>query len=719
MKLVSSIRVFILFGGKRYFTVFILFVLFWHTMSLILKNDYLVEMFQDNLKQNLHALEETYTTSDLFNLNIILKKIKPDLIELAEIEFVNKPKNIPLNTIVVGKQIKDKFFVRKYTSDVVSNGLKIGVVNYYIDLSTLNRNVFADNIGLYLALSILIIGFIYLSNIQFLSSIANLKKSLNDISKSIENGDAESLNKILQNKNSHHEDFSSVISKIIFNFLEGYKKNIEIESKLKTNESLSKLASQVSHDIRSPLAALNMAIKRIDKSLPEEERILLRSQVRRIQDIANDLLSKKKELAQGKVINPEQLSNQLLSSCIDEIITEKRLQYRQFLDLNIEGDLDSSYGLFAKINLVEFKRVISNLINNSVDAFSDKKGKVIVHLLDADDTIEVMIEDNGKGIPAYIVNKLGHEGVSHGKENSKDSGSGLGLYHAKTTIEKWGGNFKIESTEGVGTKIILSLPKVQAPSWFVPNIELKSDAEIVILDDDSGIHATWADKLNKLGIDKTKIKVNHISNPNDLDKWISSNTDYAKKNVIYLFDFELIGFKESGLDLIEKYKLPKAILVTSHYEEDKIQIRCKELNVKLIPKMIAGLVPIKITAIEASEVKAESANIIYDALYLDDDTYLRGGWEKAAKNKGVKLITISKPSEFYQYEKNLSKDSTDIYLDSNLGDGEIKGEEFAVELHKLGYKKISMASGYAKEYFSHVGPWLECTGKDSPWEEEW
>lgn len=504
--------------------------------------------------------------------------------------------------------------------------------------------------------------------------------------------------------------------------LKSAKESIKLRAEMENQKqvmALSKLASQVSHDIRSPLAALNMAIKRIDKSLPEEERILLRSQVRRIQDIANDLLSKKKELAQGKAINPEQISTQLLSSCIDEIITEKRLQYRQYLDLNIEGDLDNSYGLFAKINLVEFKRVISNLINNSVDAFSDKKGKVIVHLLDADDTIEVVIEDNGKGIPTHVLDKLGQEGVSHGKENSKDSGSGLGLYHAKTTIEKWGGNFKIESTEGVGTKIILSLPKVQTPAWFVPNIELKIDAEIVILDDDSGIHATWADKLNKLGIDKANIKVNHISNPNDLNQWINSNADYAKKNVIYLFDFELIGFKESGLDLIEKYKLPKAILVTSHYEEDKIQIRCKELNVKLIPKMIAGLVPIKITASEASEVKAESANTIYDALYLDDDTYLRGGWEKAAKNKGVKLITISKPSEFYQYEKNLSKDSTDIYLDSNLGDGEIKGEEFAVELHKLGYKKISMASGYGKEYFSHVGLWLECTGKDSPWEEEW
>ncbi|MBF0364150.1 MAG: HAMP domain-containing histidine kinase [Oligoflexia bacterium] len=487
---------------------------------------------------------------------------------------------------------------------------------------------------------------------------------------------------------------------------------------------MAKIASQVSHDIRSPLAALNMAIKRVANTLPEEERVIIRGQIRRIQDIANDLLFKKRELEQGVVVNSNQLSVQLLSSCIDEIITEKRLQYRQFLDLNIEGDIDNSYGIFSKINLTEFKRMISNVINNSIDAFPDKKGKVVVHLVDVDDRVEVVVADNGTGIPAHIIDKLGQEGVSHGKENNKDSGSGLGLYHAKSTVEKWNGNFSIESTEGVGTKVILSLPKITPPSWFLPNIEIRNGYELVILDDDTGIHATWDDRLTKLEIEIRNIKVHHISSPDGLAKWIDNNVDYAQKNIVYLFDFELIGFKQTGLDLIEKYKLSSAILVTSHYEEDKIQSRCKELGVKLIPKMLAGLVPIKIT--ELPELNQESigklssvveSKITFDALYLDDDPYLRKGWERAAAPKGVKLITIASPDEFYNYENQLSKESTEIYLDSDLGAGVIRGEEFAVILHNLGYKKLSMSTGYDASKFSHL-PWLECRSKESPWETE-
>ncbi|MFH1356782.1 MAG: hypothetical protein ABII18_06565, partial [bacterium] len=59
-----------------------------------------------------------------------------------------------------------------------------------------------------------------------------------------------------------------------------------------TLASIGETASQIAHDIRSPLAALNMVTHDL-KQLPEDERIIIRSAVQRIQDIANDLASKK------------------------------------------------------------------------------------------------------------------------------------------------------------------------------------------------------------------------------------------------------------------------------------------------------------------------------------------------------------------------------------------------------------------------------------------
>lgn len=72
------------------------------------------------------------------------------------------------------------------------------------------------------------------------------------------------------------------------------KERNEAFSKLTLIEERNKIFRQVSHDIRSPLSALTMLTDRLS-SLPEESRILLRSSVNRINDIANQLLSRSKD----------------------------------------------------------------------------------------------------------------------------------------------------------------------------------------------------------------------------------------------------------------------------------------------------------------------------------------------------------------------------------------------------------------------------------------
>ena len=83
-----------------------------------------------------------------------------------------------------------------------------------------------------------------------------------------------------------------------------YQKNIKRsqdelveQSKLST---LVSIASQVAHDIRSPLTALNIVIETLNK-LPEDKRIIVRSATQRINDIANDLLARGKSAQKEKV----------------------------------------------------------------------------------------------------------------------------------------------------------------------------------------------------------------------------------------------------------------------------------------------------------------------------------------------------------------------------------------------------------------------------------
>lgn len=351
----------------------------------------------------------------------------------------------------------------------------------------------------------------------------------------------------------------------------------EISTKMKIAREIENTTKQIVHDIRSPLAALNMIIGS-SFTLSEDARTIVRAAAQRINDIANGLL------AQGEKNKRAGLSGvQLLSSTLDSITSEKRGQFRSNPNIEIDLRLTSeSYGLFTLIDLQEIKRTVSNLIDNAVEAVGEK-GHVQVSLKRNQSTlVQIFITDNGPGIPQEILPKLGNRGVTIGKEGR---GSGLGLYHARTTLESWGGSLKIDSEEGKGTSVILTLPQADPPKWFVEKIEIAKNTRVVILDDDTSIHQVWD---RRFGSSSPEAELIHFSSPDEFAKWCKNHSAD-----LYLFDYELIGFAVTGLDVIEKEKLhAKAILVTNRYEESAIQVRCETLGVGLIPKGLASVVPI-------------------------------------------------------------------------------------------------------------------------------
>jgi hypothetical protein len=63
---------------------------------------------------------------------------------------------------------------------------------------------------------------------------------------------------------------------------------------------------------------------------------------------------------------------------------------------------------------------------------------------------------------------------------------------------------------------------------------------------------------------------------------------------VFLIDQELLGFKETGLDLIESLRLAEqAVLVTSRYDDADVMRKCETLGVRLLPKGAAAYVPIR------------------------------------------------------------------------------------------------------------------------------
>jgi len=356
----------------------------------------------------------------------------------------------------------------------------------------------------------------------------------------------------------------------------------------RVQEELFITTSQVVHDIRSPLAALKVISYDISE-LPEDKRLVLRTAIDRVNDIANTLAYRRTPLQDEAKLPSRARQVILMSRIVEKVVTEKRVQFRPKMGIDIHAKLGhDSYGLFAEVNETGLERVISNLINNAVESL-DKPGQVVIELVHDSQWIVLKITDNGQGIPAEILPQLGARGATF----RKDGGTGLGLYHARTELENWKGSMKIESRVGIGTTVTISLPKATPPCWFVEKVFLTSGRQVVVLDDDLNIHNLWEKRFVDLFGSNHGIKVVHLSNPDQLEDFLRLGK--SKEMCLYLIDYEFAGTRVSGLELIQKFRLEQlAILVTSRSEDKEVLSFCERFGIRLIPKGMVGFVPIEL-----------------------------------------------------------------------------------------------------------------------------
>lgn len=225
------------------------------------------------------------------------------------------------------------------------------------------------------------------------------------------------------------------------------KKKIAEEELLKKHveEEKIQIAHQVSHDIRSPLAVLKMALEDVG-AIAIEQRLMIENALVRFNDISNNLL------ANFKKKNKVNLENHSLIKVMEMIVSEKKYQYKNLNELNINFEYSvEANRTNVKIIQSDFHRIISNILNNSIEAMKEK-GTIRIRIDLHNPLAVISISDNGVGIPKEVLAKIGEKGVSFGKDESALSGSGLGLYHAKETMSSYGGQLLVDSEEQVGLR---------------------------------------------------------------------------------------------------------------------------------------------------------------------------------------------------------------------------------------------------------------------------
>ncbi|MCD8054366.1 MAG: HAMP domain-containing histidine kinase [Lachnospiraceae bacterium] len=236
------------------------------------------------------------------------------------------------------------------------------------------------------------------------------------------------------------------------------------EDKIQYDRENKILISNISHDLKTPLTAVKGYCEGIldgVASSPEK----LEKYVRTIYNKANDMEKLIDELTLYSKIDTNRIPynytkirvKDYFGDCADELALELESQnveltYSNYLedDVIIIGDTE------------QLKRVVNNIISNSIKYMDKKKGFINLRIRDEGDFIRVEIEDNGKGIAAkdipYIFDRFYRTDSSR---NSATGGSGIGLSIVKKIIEDHGGRIWATSKEGTGTIMHFALRKYQ------------------------------------------------------------------------------------------------------------------------------------------------------------------------------------------------------------------------------------------------------------------
>ncbi len=230
--------------------------------------------------------------------------------------------------------------------------------------------------------------------------------------------------------------------------------------KIQSVEKLRReLIANVSHDLRTPLSIMQGYVETMmmkEDSLKPEDRkrylgIVLKSS-ERLGRLITQLFEYSK--LEAKEITP--IKEPFFISELAQDVLAKYEVLAKEKDITIHLEKPELVPLvFADVSLVE--RVIQNLMDNALK-FTPKGGKISIQLKPLKETVEVLITDNGPGIPLqeqpFIFERL-HQAKDADK---KESGAGLGLAIAKKIMDIHDSTIRVISKPNEGASFIFNLP---------------------------------------------------------------------------------------------------------------------------------------------------------------------------------------------------------------------------------------------------------------------
>ncbi|NHM01731.1 sensor histidine kinase [Flavobacterium sp. KDG-16] len=227
------------------------------------------------------------------------------------------------------------------------------------------------------------------------------------------------------------------------------------------NATKDKLFSIVSHDLRSSVNGLKSSNSKLMLNLKSNNYEQLDELIHQNAVVANSTYNLLDNLLNWANQQTNQIFFQKESLHLFSILKQVEYNYKPLVaEKNIELKIEIDKNAFVFMDLDSLKIVLRNLLDNSLK-YTNEKGMISIFTQNnTTETIQLIIEDTGIGMSAQVIVELLQESTKLSKKNNKEIvGTGLGMQLCKSMLQKNGGKINIQSQEGMGTTIILTLPK--------------------------------------------------------------------------------------------------------------------------------------------------------------------------------------------------------------------------------------------------------------------
>jgi two-component system sensor histidine kinase PilS (NtrC family) len=212
--------------------------------------------------------------------------------------------------------------------------------------------------------------------------------------------------------------------------------------------TLGQLSAGIAHEIRNPLAAISGSIELLRQGhAASEDDAALMAIVNREIDRLNGLISDLLDWANPR---PPQIVDLDLAVLVDETVRVFRQDKSTGVDVVLAGPRE----LVMAGDAAKLRQVVWNLLRNAAEAAAAGGGHVAVDVGGTADTAEVVISDDGAGIPREHLSRVFDPFFT-----TKKRGTGLGLATCHSIVTDHGGTLDVTSDAGGGTRVVVRLPR--------------------------------------------------------------------------------------------------------------------------------------------------------------------------------------------------------------------------------------------------------------------